>query len=91
MRSEIPAMVHPLGKHWDQPRKDLIELCGGFAIMELLDFYKLPEYSLSMPTGAYEGKMWKAKVRGDWLLCWYGDSGDPDKVSINYRLVIIRA
>ena len=84
MRSEIPAMVHPLGKHRNQPRKDLIELCGGFAIMELLDFHKLLEYSLSIPSGVYAGKMWKSFLDKEWLLFWYDEDSE-----VNVRLIII--
>lgn len=89
----IPRMTHPLSKYWDQPGRSNIMFVGDKAVMNQTAFRKLKNYSASVPTGAYEGKMWK---RGEpyvkptrWFLCWYGKHADPDKVSINYREIEI--
>jgi hypothetical protein len=63
------------------------------AIMDRSTLARLPEYSTSIPTGVYEGKMWKFRQGhgtpggsdGSWFLRWYGPSDDPNKCSINER------
>ncbi len=56
------------------------------AIMDRSTLQRLHDYSASIPTGVYEGKMWRRADGPDkWLLCWYGPSEDPDMVSINTR------
>lgn len=64
----IPPMTHPLSKHWNQPDRSLIILDDKYALMSKEVFDKLHEYSTSIPTGVYEGKMWKAQK---WI--WEGD------------------
>ena len=85
----IPKMTHPLSKHWPQPNRNEIEFTETKARMSQYVFDQLKNYSRSVPTGVYEGKMWK---RGEpyfspakWFLCWYGVSKEPNKCSINYR------
>jgi len=101
MNNEIPKMTHPLGKHWDQPSSERIVLDDTHALMERSTFEELGEYSSSIPTGVYEGKMWKRhdgifdqrfiKQGGSpvWLLVWFGPSSDPNKCSINSREILI--
>lgn len=64
----IPAMTHPLGKHWKQPEVDEITIDDTHALMSQRAFDKLLEYSASRPSGVYEGKMWKA-VFADGRIC----------------------
>lgn len=91
----IPPMTHPYGKHWEQPRLDEITIDSETATMSLDAFDLLADYSASMPTGAYEGKMWKARVGGTaeecWNLVWYGYSNiGPGYVSNNYRRIEVK-
>jgi hypothetical protein len=52
-------MTHPLSRHWDQPARDEILVDGTHACMTEATFAKLPEYSSTIPSGVYEGKMWR--------------------------------
>jgi hypothetical protein len=97
----IPPITDPLGRSWEQPGRECIEVDEKFALMSRAVFDLLPEYSCSNPTGAYEGKMWKRHdgsfdreflARGGkptWLLCWYGVSDKPGYVSNNFREIIL--
>lgn len=88
--SEIPFMTHPYGRHWDQPKRENILVDDKHALMSEDAFKLLNEYSLSIPTGAYEGKMWKRKGdSGKWLLCWYDVGLTPETVSVKTREIII--
>jgi len=49
----------------------------------------LADYSHSMPSGVYEGKMWKRFDAGIWLLMWFGNSDIPDNCSVNWREIIV--
>lgn len=92
----IPPITDPMGKHWKQPSTDNILIDDAVALMDERTLKALPEYSATIPTGAYEGKMWKANKRffhrdeqPIWVLCWYGPHEDKTKVSINVREVIV--
>jgi len=83
---ELPQMTHPHSRYWNQPRLDELAVYDDIAIMDQSTLECLSDYSTTIPTGAYEGKMWRRSNGPDkWLLCWYGLSEDPDKVSINSR------
>lgn len=84
----IPAMVDPLGAHWNQPDRNRIAIDSTHALMDEATFLSLAEYSTSYPSGVYEGKMWKAKCRGKWWLRWYGYSVNPDCCSNNQREIL---
>lgn len=88
----IPPMTHPDGRYWEQPRLDEIVVDDKTAMMSQDAFDLLMEYSSSMPTGVYEGKMWKRlKLNGEWELVWYGYSKIGfEYVSNNYRGIVIR-
>ncbi len=101
-REPIPLMTHPLSKYWDQPNRREIEIDEIHALMTRNTFNKLHEYSGTIPTGAYEGKMWKrhdglcdrefmsAGGKPVWLLMWYGPyPPDPNEVSINHRIILL--
>jgi hypothetical protein len=97
----IPPITHRLGRHWEQPSTDKIVLDSTHALMSKATFKQLPEYSSSIPSGVYEGKMWKRNNgiydtaflksggKPEWLLMWYGTAEDPDKCSINSRVIVI--
>lgn len=73
MEKEIPQMSDPMGKYWTQPDRNNILIDDNHAVMSSHDFITLPEYSCSIPSGVYVGKMWKSNTRGgDWFLKWYG-------------------
>jgi hypothetical protein len=85
----IPEMTHPLGQHWDQPkREDILIDREGRALVSTRVFKALPEYSSTIPTGVYEGKMWRRHEGDRWFLCWYGPSDKPDQCSINARILL---
>lgn len=93
-KNTIPRMLAPLGKHWEQPEKKNILIDNTHAIMCNKDFKLLPEYSTSIPTGVYEGKMWKKKVPWDrepskWYLVWFGFCDKPEYCSNNYREILL--
>ncbi len=81
----IPPMTNPMGQHWRQPDRSRVLIDDAVAVMSKADADTLPNYSHTIPTGAYEGKMWKAEQGGKVWLCWYGYSDKPDHVSINTR------
>lgn len=85
----IPPMTHAYGKYWDQPALKNIEISNSHAQMSNTDFKKLADYSLTDPTGVYEGKMWKSEQNGKWYLKWWGKSENPDKCSFHYREIIV--
>lgn len=85
----IPPITDPLGKYWDQPSTDDILLDDTHCAMSESNFKKLLEYSTSIPSGAYEGKMWKTYQKGIWYLRWYGPHENPAKLSINSRELLI--
>jgi hypothetical protein len=81
---------------WSQPDRKDICVSDDTALMSLKDYKLLLEYSSTIPTGAYPGKMWRCVDR-DHLndgqvfqeyLCWYGYV-DGDTCSINSRKLII--
>lgn len=100
-RNVIPPTVHPLGQYWEQPPMMEIEIDDTHALVPRRIFDALKEYSLSVPTGAYEGKAWRRQVGyfvygcwrpavpEQWLLCWYGVSEAKGKVSINARKILV--
>lgn len=97
----IPPITDPLGKYWKQPPADAIVLDDTHALMEQAAFDALLDYSSSIPSGVYDGKMWKRrdgaydqafKAAGgtpEWLLMWYGPSADPNKCAIHSRKIVI--
>jgi hypothetical protein len=90
----IPPMTHPLSSAWHQPPRRDIEIDDKYAMMSRRTFEALHEYSCSLPSGVYEGKMWRRgepyiEPRSVWYLGWFGCSDKPDKVSINWREIII--
>lgn len=101
MMDQIPPITDPLGRHWDQPSPASILIDDTHALMDRATCEMLSEYSCSIPSGVYEGKMWKrhdgiydrrfiaSGGRPTWLLMWFGPSPDPSKCSINSRRIIL--
>lgn len=88
--NDIPPMTDPMGQYWQQPPSDKIQTDDTHALMTEHALSRLLEYSCSMPSGVYPGKMWKLydEVKQKWMLRWYGLSDDPKKCSINTRIIL---
>lgn len=94
----IPAMTDPMGQNWSQPNRFDIEVDGTHALMSDAAFRRLPEYSGTIPTGVYPGKMWRRHdgvydprcpvEKRRWLLCWYGED-NGGRCAIEFREVLL--
>lgn len=89
--NHIPPMTDPLGRYWNQPSVDQITLDDTHALMDGRAFNGLANYSASLPSGVYPGKMWKAVFNdGTAQLRWYGIvEGRPDICSNNCREILV--
>lgn len=88
-KTEIPEMIDPLGRFWEQPdRKDIV-IDDNYAAMTKITLNKLKNYSASTPSGVYNGKMWRAESGTVNYLRWYGDSSDPHKCTIYTRIILL--
>lgn len=101
----IPPITDDLGRYgaWSQPKPGDIKLEGEYAEMGLAVFERLHEYSASVPTGRYSGKMWKMNAsrrlgvfsvpydeNGEvWYLRWYGVVDDENRLAIYSRRIRI--
>ena len=90
-------MVEPDGRFWLQPTPAAITIDDTHALMDLETFYRLPEYSGSLPSGVYTGKMWKRHEglfdpncgARYWRLCWYVINAErPDVADIHFRTIL---
>lgn len=78
-----------LARGWEAPQRTGVLIDETHAMMSQPSFDKLLDYSVSMPSGVYPGKMWKAHVRGEgWFLRWYGQ-GPPGMCTNNERKILI--
>lgn len=92
----IPPITHPMGKAWAQPDRHKVLVDEFHAILTAKDLNQLAEYSTSVPTGAYEGKMWRMNRmvfspgnEPEWWLCWYDTSELPDMLQVKSRRCLI--
>lgn len=85
----IPPITDSLGRGWKQPHRRFIELDDTHALMSEQTFKALKEYSITMPTGVYNGKMWKRFANGEWYLVWFAPDKDPSKARIEKRKILI--
>lgn len=96
---QIPELDSPFDQNaWRQPSRESILIDATHACMTQDTFAQLAEYSTTMPTGVYPGKMWrrhdgiydkKCPVESRrWLLCWYG-LADNSMCPIEFREVLI--
>lgn len=96
MNKIIPVMDDPLSKHWDQPSSDnfIIGHDSDEVIMSTVDYEKLLEYSSSIPSGVYPGKMWKSihyDMKGKparSFLMWYGEELNGS-CTVHHRQIIV--
>ncbi|MDX4946491.1 hypothetical protein [Providencia manganoxydans] len=91
MSDKLPAITNPLGKHWKQPNPANINIDDTHAMMSSSDYELLADYSGSVPSGVYVGKMWKAVApSGKAFLRWFGIVPERDDVcSNNQREILI--
>lgn len=87
----IPPITDPMGAYWNQPSRDDILVDEQYAVMTMPTFTALLEYSTSLPSGVYDGKMWRRTDREscvNWL-AWYGPSDKPGMCSISHREILL--
>jgi len=89
----IPAITAPFGKYWDQPDRSQIQVTEDSATMTQATRDRLCNYNHTLPTAAYECKMWarmwaSQDAGGDWLH-WFAPSTDPSKCRICTRAIVI--
>lgn len=85
----IPKMIDPLGDYWEQPERGNIEIDDTYALMSQSDFDKLFNYSLSVPSGVYVGKMWRCETSEGWYLYWWKSSDKKDHCCGDGRKILI--
>ncbi len=87
----IPEMVHPLGRHWQQPNLHNILIDDVHAMMSEYSLSELHEYSMSIPSAVYEGKMWKAYNRNSdtWYLRWFSIENEDGLLPIYSRKILL--
>jgi hypothetical protein len=93
-------MTDPMGWHWRQPERDRILLDDTHALMTSATFEELSEYSTTIPSGVYPGKMWRRHdgifdqtrrrngLPGVWLLAWFGEVVEG-RCPINFREILL--
>ena len=93
LKSEIPSITDPLGRYWHQPDLGEIAVDGKHAVMTEDSLKKLHDYSHSIPTGTYEGKMWRRRwIKGKesgWLLGFMDAHPEPNKVYVCWREILV--
>lgn len=85
----IPIMTDPQGQYWEQPNLADILIDDKHAMMNQHTFNQLSEYSCTIPTAVYPGKMWKAYQHDIWYLRWFGESEDPKMCSNHVREIML--
>jgi hypothetical protein len=85
----IPRATDPMAKYFDMPNRDEIVIDQTHAVMTEKTFDCLKNYSLSNPSGVYQGKMWKRKRSDGWFICWFTDSEQDGFCDTNTREIII--
>lgn len=86
---KIPKITDKRGMSWNQPYRRYIEIDEEYALMTKQTFEGLREYSLTIPSGKYEGKMWKANRGGTWYLYWYDHDDNPEMIKIERREILL--
>lgn len=85
----IPKITDKRGMSWNQPHRRYIEIDEEYALMTKQTFEGLREYSVTIPSGEYEGKMWKANRGGTWYLYWYDYDDNPEMIKIERREILL--
>jgi hypothetical protein len=88
-KNEIPPIDVRSGRSWAQPSPKNILIDDTHALMSLKDFNSLCDYSWSVPTGVYPGKMWRSTFGNQaFYLRWYSEV-ENDLCHLNQRIIII--
>jgi hypothetical protein len=94
----VPPITHPMGKHWDQPDPHAFEWHEDRVVMTREQFKALHDYSCSLPSGVYDGKMWRLTSHHGTsvpmnerrcFLRWFAPSDDPNQCSIHSLPLVI--
>lgn len=85
----IPKITDKCGMSWKQPHRRYIEIDEEYALMTKQTFEGLREYSVTIPSGKYEGKMWKAYRGGICYLYWYDYDDNPSMIKIERREILL--
>lgn len=100
-KNYIPPITESLGSGWKQPSQSRMLIDDTSALMTLATFKELTDYSCTMPSGVYAGKMWRRHdgsfdhawiARGGkpvWMLAWYGRSDRPGYCSTQWRTILL--
>jgi hypothetical protein len=102
MSNHPPPLESPYGPNaWPQPAAESIEIDDTHALMTRATFDALMEYSSTVPSGVYPGKMWRrnnARLPApdvysvaqppEWLLCWFERDG-AEHCRISRREVLL--
>ena len=89
MDRRIPPITEPEGKCWYQPSYDELIFSDDAVMVSRDAFNRLSDYSRSIPSGVYEGKIWKSMIKDQWYLCWFGAHSTDPKLCTIYRLPLI--
>lgn len=77
----------------ERERWNVMEQCMDAYSIEYQESMKafegLREYSLTIPSGEYEGKMWKVNRGGIWYLYWYDHDDNPSMIKIERREILL--
>lgn len=86
----IPPITSPLGRFWEQPKREDILMDDQYAIMTMETYRRLHEYNTTYPTGVYEGKMWSTfhPLHGMYLR-WWAPTEDPKMCKVLFRKIIV--
>ena len=85
----IPEMTDEMGRYWEQPARENILIDDTHAVMNKRDCESLANYSRSIPSGVYPGKMWKSIIQdGRKYLCWFSEIVGG-RCAINRREILI--
>src|SRR5262245_65416000 len=80
---------------WPQPAREEILIDETHAVMEGATLDRLSEYSASIPSGVYPGKMWARRVvrrldAADWAVGWYRRVEGPVTIGgVNYSTKLV--
>ena len=88
-KDKLPERENPT-TGWSQPLTEEIAIDATHAVMTKKTFDQLKDYSYSVPTGVWVGKLWKRQ--GDdttWWLCWFNLSEKPGICRCRSREILI--
>lgn len=86
-------MTDKMGVHWKQPDRTRLFFSDTEVLIAKADFDLLADYSASIPSGVYPGKMWKCRYdyhdeSKGWAICWFGPEEDQ-KCKVHHRRIVI--